>query len=198
MLQVPNKFPKGETMTAQLQENTIYGLDRAHTTVEFIVRHLMIAKVRGRFTAFDGQIELAPGSDLPTSITATIDAGSIDTREEQRDAHLLSADFFDVAQFPHLTFESTAIHGAPDDFTIDGKLTIHGITRDVKLSGSFEGRAADPWGGLRVGYAAHGTINRKDFGVAWNAALETGGVVLGDEVRIELNVEAVLAEKVAA
>ncbi len=185
-------------MTALLQEKAIYALDPAHTSVEFIVRHLMITKVRGRFTAFDGQIELAPGNDLPTSITATIDAGSIDTREEQRDAHLRSADFFEVEKFPHLTFESTRIHGTPADLTIDGKLTIRGVTRDVKLTGSFEGRAADPWGGVRVGYAAYATINRKDFGLAWNAALETGGVVVGDEVRIELNVEAVLAQKTAA
>ncbi|MGB8908700.1 MAG: YceI family protein [Candidatus Cybelea sp.] len=181
-------------MTAQLQEKSIYALDRAHTTVEFIVRHLMITKVRGRFTTFDGQIELAPGSDLPTSITATIDAASIDTREEQRDAHLRSADFFEVEKFPHLIFESTRIEGTPDEFTLDGRLTIRGITREVRLTGSFEGRAADPWGGTRVGYEAHGTINRKDFDLAWNAALETGGVVVGDEVRIELNVEAVLAQ----
>ena len=150
----------------------------------------MITKVRGRFTAFDGQIELAPGSDLPIAITAIIDAGSIDTREEQRDAHLRSADFFEVEKYPQLTFESERIEGTPEQFTMDGKLTIHGVTRDVRLSGSFEGRATDPWGGVRVGYAAQGTINRKDFGLTWNAALETGGVVVGDEVRIELNVEA--------
>jgi len=185
-------------MTTQLQETATYALDRAHTTVEFVVRHLMIAKVRGRFTAFDGQIEVAPGSDLPISISATIDASSIDTREEQRDAHLRSADFFEVEKFPHLTFESTRIHGTPDDFTIDGRLTIRGITREVQLTGSFEGRAADPWGGTRVGYAASGAINRKDFGLAWNAALETGGVVVGDDVRIELNVEAVLVQKTPA
>jgi polyisoprenoid-binding protein YceI len=184
-------------MTAQVQEKTIYALDATHTTVEFIVRHLMITKVRGRFTKFDGQIELAPGSDVPTAITTTIDAGSIDTREEQRDAHLRSADFFEVEKFPHLTFESERIEGTPEHLTIDGKLTIHGVTRDVKLSGSFEGRANDPWGGVRVGYSAQGTINRKDFGLTWNAALETGGVVVGDEVRIELNVEAVLAENVS-
>ncbi len=184
-------------MPTQLQERTVYNLDPAHTTVEFIVRHLMITKVRGRFTTFTGQVELAPGSDLPAAITATIDATSIDTREEQRDAHLRSADFFDVDNFPQLAFESTRIEGTPQEMTIDGKLTIRGVTRDVRLSGSFEGRAADPWGGIRVGYAAHGTINRKDFGLAWNAALETGGVVVGDEVRIELNVEAVQAQKAA-
>ncbi len=181
-------------MTTQLQQASVYTLDPAHTSVEFVVRHLMITKVRGRFTAFDGEIELAPDSDLPRSIEATIDAASIDTREEQRDAHLRSADFFEVEKHPSLTFKSTGIAGTPDAFTVRGKLTIRGVTRDVELAGSFEGRAADPWGGTRVGYAAHTTINRKDFGLAWNAALETGGVVVGDEVRIELNVEAVLHE----
>jgi polyisoprenoid-binding protein YceI len=185
-------------MSAHLQEKTVYTLDRAHTTVEFVVRHLMITKVRGRFTAFDGQIELEHGSDLPAAITASIDAGSIDTREEQRDAHLRSADFFEADTYPKLTFESRRVEGTAEHFTVDGKLTIRGVTRDVTLSGSFEGRAKDPWGGVRVGYAAHGTINRKDFGLAWNAALETGGVVVGDEVRIELNVEAVLAQSTAA
>lgn len=180
-------------MDTQTQEKTqIFGLDPAHTTAEFVVRHLMITKVRGRFTKLDGRIEVGPGGDLPTLVTATIDATSIDTREEQRDAHLRSADFFDVDKFPTLTFESTRIYGSPDDFTIDGKLTIRGVTRDVSLAAEFEGRANDPWGGTRIGYSAHTTINRKDFGLAWNAALETGGVVVGDEVRIELNVEAVL------
>ncbi|MBV8375331.1 MAG: YceI family protein [Candidatus Eremiobacteraeota bacterium] len=180
-------------MTAQLEEKTVYTLDPAHTSVEFVVRHLMITKVRGRFTAFDGRIELAPGNDLPRLVAVSIDARSIDTREEQRDAHLRSADFFDVERYPQLTFESSRIEGTPQDFTIDGKLTIHGVTRDVTLTAAFEGRAQDPWGGVRVGYAAHGTISRKDFGLTWNAALETGGVAVGDEIRIELNVEAVLA-----
>ena len=179
-------------MTTQVQEKAVYALDPAHTTVEFIVRHLMITRVRGRFTAFTGQVELAPESDLPLAITARVEAASIDTREEQRDAHLRSADFFDVEKFPELRFESTRIGGSPDAFTIEGRLTIHGVTRDVSLAGSFEGRTTDPWGGVRVGYTAHTTINRKDYGLTWNAALETGGVVVGDEVRIELNVEAVL------
>ena len=185
-------------MTTQLQEKSIYSLDRAHTTVEFVVRHLMITKVRGRFTAFDGQIELAPGSDLPQSVSVTIDAASVDTREEQRDAHLRSADFLEAEKYPQLVFASTRVEGTPEEFTIYGKLTIHGVTRDVKLTGSFEGRTADPWGGTRVGYSAHTTINRKDFGLTWNTALETGGVVVGDEVRIELNVEAVLTQNTAA
>ncbi|HEX3368356.1 MAG TPA: YceI family protein [Candidatus Cybelea sp.] len=179
-------------MTTQLQEKSTYALDTAHTTLEFVVRHLMITKVRGRFTAFDGHVELAAGNDLPISVTATIDAGSVDTREEQRDAHLRSADFFDVEKYQKLSFESTRIDGTPDDFTIDGKLTIHGVTRDVSLAATFEGRTNDPWGGTRIGYSANTTINRKDYGLTWNAALETGGVVVGDEVRIELNVEAIL------
>jgi polyisoprenoid-binding protein YceI len=182
-------------MTAQLQEQSTYTLDKAHTTVEFVVRHLMITKVRGRFTAFDGTIELAPGSEVPTAIKTTIDAASIDTREDQRDAHLRSADFFDVEKYPTLTFESTRIEGIPRDFTVEGKLTIHGVTRGVVLTGSFEGHATDPWGGVRAGYSAHGVINRKDFGLTWNAALETGGVVVGDEVKIELNVEALLTQR---
>src|SRR5579872_6585136 len=142
-------------MTAQTQEKAVYALDPAHTTVEFVVRHLMITKVRGRFTAFEGQVELTPARDLPAKITATIDAGSIDTREAQRDAHLCSPDFFEVEKYPKLTFESERIEGTPEQFTIDGKLTLHGVSRDVRLTGSFEGRANDPWGGMRVGYTAH-------------------------------------------
>jgi polyisoprenoid-binding protein YceI len=185
-------------MTSQTLPMTTYTLDPTHTTVEFVVRHLMITKVRGRFTAFDGEIELGSGSDLPVSIAARIEAASIDTREDRRDAHLRSADFLEADTHPHLTFQSERIEGTPEHFTIDGKLTLHGVTRDVRLTGSFEGRAHDPWGGVRVGYSAHVTIDRKDFGLTWNAALETGGVVVGDQVRIELNVEAVRAQEAAA
>jgi polyisoprenoid-binding protein YceI len=186
-------------MTAGLQDQLTYAVDPAHSTVEFIVRHLMIAKVRGRFTKVSGQVELpAAGGDLPTSVSATIDASSIDTREEQRDNHLRSADFFDVEKFPELTFQSMRIHGEPDAFTIEGDLTIHGVTQHVKLNATFEGRATDPWGNARVGYSAHGNISRKEFGLTWNAALETGGVAVSDEVRIELNIEALLPPKADA
>ncbi|HLI97218.1 MAG TPA: YceI family protein [Candidatus Baltobacteraceae bacterium] len=178
--------------TVQTQEKLLYGLDTTHSTVEFIVRHLMISKVRGRFTAFQGSIEMPPGSDVPEAVNATIDAASIDTREDQRDAHLRSADFFEAEKFPTLTFQSTRIEGAPDEFFVCGNLTIHGVMREVVLKGSFEGRGSDPWGGERIGFSAHTTINRKDFGLGWNAALETGGVVVSDEVRIELNVEGIL------
>lgn len=177
--------------TANLQETTLFALDPAHSSVEFAVRHLMISKVRGRFTTFEGHLELAPESDVPASVSAIVQAASIDTREEQRDAHLRSADFFDVETYPTLSFKSDRVTGTPDDFEVHGALTIRGITREVALKGQFEGRVVDPWGGLRVGYSAHAKINRKDFGLTWNAALETGGVVVGDEIAIELNVEAV-------
>ncbi len=176
--------------STQVQE-TVYAFDPSHSTVEFVVRHLMISKVRGRFAKFTGELQLAAGSDIPQAINATIEAASVDTREEQRDGHLRSADFFDVEKFPHLAFVSRRIEGAADDFKVYGDLTIHGVTREVVLKGTFEGRGADPWGGQRVAYAAHTTINRKDFGLTWNTALETGGVMVSDEVRIELNVEAV-------
>lgn len=179
--------------TAQAQQqSTRYLLDVSHSTVEFVVRHLMISKVRGRFAAFQGSIDLLPGSDLPQAVEATIETASIDTREAQRDAHLKSADFFDVEKYPAITFHSTRVEGTPDDLRLTGELTIHGVSREVVLTGSFEGRGADPWGGQRVGYAAHTTINRKDFGLTWNQALETGGVMVSEDVRIELNVEAVL------
>ncbi len=178
--------------TAITQEKSVYAIDAAHTSVEFIVRHLMISKVRGRFGTFEGAIELAPGSNVPKAIDVKIDAASIDTREPQRDAHLKSPDFFDVENFSHLTFVSNRIEGAPDDFRIYGDLTIHGVTREVVLNGSFEGRGSDPWGGERIAYSAQTNVNRKDFGLVSNQALETGGVVVSDEVRIELNVEAIL------
>lgn len=179
-------------MSTQVSPLTVYAIDPAHTSVDFIVRHLMIAKVRGRFAGVTGTIELAPGSDVPVAVQATIDANSIDTREAQRDAHLKSADFLEADAYPTLEFNSTRIEGEPGDFTIHGNLTLHGVTRQVALKAEFEGRSPDPWGGQRAGYSAHTTINRKDFGLTWNAALETGGVMVGEEVRIELNVEAVL------
>ncbi len=179
-------------MTAQVAQNTAYAIDPAHTSAEFIVRHLMITKVRGRFAGVSGTIELPPGSEVPTSVQARIETATIDTREPQRDAHLKSVDFFEVEKHPTLEFISTRIEGVPDDFTIYGNLTIHGVTREVALNAEFEGQASDPWGGQRVGYSATTTINRKEFGLTWNAALETGGVMVGDDVRIELNVQAVL------
>jgi polyisoprenoid-binding protein YceI len=178
-------------MSTQTAEKTIYAIDPAHTAIEFVVRHLMITKVRGRFAGVAGSIDVEPGSDVPVAVSARIDAATIDTREPQRDTHLKSADFFEVEKHAALEFVSTRIEGTADAFTIHGNLTIHGVTREVALKAAFEGRAADPWGGHRIGYSASTAINRKDFGLTWNGALETGGVMVGDEVRIELDIQAV-------
>lgn len=179
-------------MTTVLQQKSTYAIDAVHSGVEFAVRHLMISKVRGRFSKVSGTIDLAPGSNVPAAVAVTIDAASIDTREEQRDAHLRSADFFDVEKYPSLSFESTRIEGTAPEFQVHGNLTIHGVTREVVLQTAFEGRGGDPWGGERVSYSAKTTINRKDFGLTWNQVLETGGFAVSDEVRIELEVEGVL------
>lgn len=176
------------------QEQQTYAIDATHSSVEFVVRHMMITKVRGRFGAVSGSIALAPGSTVPAAIEATIDASSIDTREAQRDAHLRSADFFDVESYPQLTYKSTRIEADGENFRVYGDLTLHGVTREVVLEGEFEGRGADPWGGQRVSFGAQAKINRKDFGLSWNQALETGGMLVSDEVRIELNVQAVLQQ----
>lgn len=166
-------------------------LDPAHTTVEFAVRHMMIAKVRGRFPAVSATIEEA--EDVRQSrMEAVIEVASIDTRDEKRDAHLRSADFFDAERHPEMTFRSTRIVPVGDDrFEVQGDLTIRGVTRPVVLAVTEEGRARDPWGGERVGYSATGRINRKDFGLEWNVALETGGFLVGDEVEIRIEAEAV-------
>ncbi len=176
-------------MNSTLQK---YAIDPSHTSVEFLVRHMMLAKVRGRFTGVTGSFAVPQDGTLPTEIEANIDASSIDTREEQRDTHLKSPDFLDAANFPTIQFVSTKAEGSGERFTLHGNLTIHGVTRPVALDVSFEGRATDPWGNQRVGFSAHTTIGRKDFGLTWNQALETGGVLVGDEVRIELNVEGIL------
>ena len=170
---------------------TTYTIDPSHTTVEFVARHMMFTKVRGRFAKFAGTLQIPEGSNTPSAIDVTIEAASLDTREEQRDTHLRSADFFDVEKFPQLAFKSTKIAGDESSFKVTGDLTIRGITKEVTLDAQFEGRGTDPWGGTRVGYSAQTTINRKDWGLNWNAALEAGGVLVGDSIGIELNVQAV-------
>lgn len=168
-----------------------YAIDPAHTSAEFVVRHLMIAKVRGRFTGVAGTVDVSEGNDLPTAITATIQTATVSTGEAQRDGHLASPDFFDAAQFANIEFRSTSIAGSGDGFDVQGDLTIHGTTLPVVLKATYEGRTIDPWGNRRIGYEAHAKISRKAFGLTWNQALEAGGVAVGDEVKIELSVEAV-------
>ncbi len=168
-----------------------YAIDPAHSSVEFVVRHMMIAKVRGRFTAVSGTFEVPEGAELPTSIQATIDPSSVSTGEAQRDGHLKSPDFFDVVTHSTIEFKSTHIAAGGDGFNVTGDLTIHGVTKPVTLAVTYEGRSQDPWGNARIGFEATGKISRKDFGLVWNQALETGGVAVGDDVKIELSIEGV-------
>jgi polyisoprenoid-binding protein YceI len=168
-----------------------YAIDAAHSTVEFVVRHLMIAKVRGRFTGVTGTVQVPAEGHVPISVEATIDATSVSTGEPQRDAHLKSPDFFDAETHPSISFKSTQIRETGDGFDLNGDLTIHGVTHPVSLKATFEGEVTDPWGNARYGYEAHGKLSRKDFGLVWNQALEAGGVAIGDEVKIELSIETV-------
>jgi len=171
---------------------TTWSIDPAHSHVEFSVKHLMIATVKGRFGVVRGTVTTDETDPAKGHAEIEIDADSIDTREPQRDAHLRSADFFDVETFPKLTFRSTKIADVNGSaFTLIGDLTIHGVTREVPLDVVSEGRGKDPWGGERAGFSATGRIKRSDFGLTWNQVLETGGFVVGDEIRIAVDVELV-------
>lgn len=172
----------------------VYDLDQAHTTVEFIARHLMITKVRGRFNSFSGTVTVA---EVPeeSSVDVTIDASSVATGQDQRDAHLRSADFFETDKYPTLTFKSTAVELEGDDWKVTGDLTIRDVTRPVVLNVEFDGANITPWGTQAVAFSAATEIDREDWGLTYNQALETGGVVVGKKVRIELNVEAVLRQE---
>ncbi len=175
----------------------VYDLDQAHTTVEFIARHLMITKVRGRFGTFSGAVTIA---EVPeeSSVEVTIDASSVDTSQAQRDEHLRSADFLDVEHYPTLTFTSTGVTLDGDDWKVAGDLTVHGTTRPVVLQVEFDGANTTPWGTQAVAFSASTEIDREEWGLTYNQALETGGVVVGKKVRIELNVEAVLRQEAKA
>ena len=167
-----------------------YVLDRAHTIVGFVVRHMMVSKVRGQLNEFEGQIVV--GETLAdSSVQATIQVASIDTREAQRDAHLKSADFFELDKHPTIEFRSTAIRAEGGDWKVDGDLTIKGTTRPVTLDVELTGATTDPWGGKRIGFSAKTEIDRDDFGINFNAAVEGGGLVVSKRVTIEIDGEAV-------
>lgn len=168
-----------------------YTVDVPHTQIHFSVAHLMVFKVRGSFTDFSGQVDIDTANKTLTSASATIAAASIDTRNQKRDDHLRSADFFDVKNYPTISFVSKSVSGSGDDITVVGDLTIKDVTREVTLKGSFSGTIIGPWGNSRAGFIASGAVDRKDFGLTWNKALETGGVVVGDTITIGLEVEAV-------
>lgn len=165
-------------------------IDRSHSEVAFEVRHLL-SKVRGRFTDFAGSVVFDSARPQDSRVDVVIQAGSIDTAEPDRDKHLRSSDFFDVERFPTLSFKSTAVTPRGDDrYDIAGDLTIHGVSRQVTLSADFLGSLRDPWGNEKFGFDAGLTLNRKDYGLNWNAALEAGGFLVGDEVKVTLSIQA--------
>ena len=183
------------TLTAPRAATTTWNLDPVHSVAEFKVKHMMISNVKGQFTGITGVLTLDEEDIARSQVSATIDVSTINTREAQRDTHLKSADFFDVERFPNMTFESTqAERAGDDDLAVTGNLTIRGVTRPVTFQ--VEGPSAagkDPWGNTRIGLSATTRINRREFGLAWNTALETGGILVGEDVTITLDLEFVKA-----
>jgi polyisoprenoid-binding protein YceI len=183
------------TQTIPQVSTTTWNLDPAHTVVEFKVKHMMISNVKGHFAKVSGFITLDDSDHSQSRVEAVIEAASIETRDDQRDAHLKSADFFDVEKFPTLSFKSTRVSPAGNgELSAEGDLTIHGVTRNVKFA--VEGPTAptkDPWGNTRIAILATAKINRKDFGLTYNAVLETGGILVGEEVTITLDAQFIKA-----
>ncbi|MFS2241094.1 YceI family protein [Microbacterium sp. OR16] len=166
-------------------------LDPSHSEVTFSVRHMMISKVRGSFGIKNATLT-APENPLDATVEASVDVASVDTKDEGRDNHLRSADFFDVENFPTMEFVSTGVRVEDGDFFVDGDLTIRGITKPVSFEFDFGGFGTDPWGNYKAGASATTVINREDFGLTWNAALETGGVLVGKDITINLDLQGAL------
>jgi len=180
-----------KTATATATAARTFTIDKAHSEVHFQVRHL-VTRVRGRFTDFNGTVDFDPAHLERSAIAFTIDAASIDTAAPDRDQHLRSEDFFAVDRFPTITFVSSrVIRQSDDQYLVTGALTIHGVTKEVTLPVNYLGEAKDPWGNARVGFETELTINRRDYGLLWNAALETGGFLVGDDVKITVSAQAI-------
>jgi polyisoprenoid-binding protein YceI len=177
--------------TPQVSQTTTWNIDPVHSHAQFKVKHMMISNVKGEFTAVSGTLKLDREDLTRSYIEASIDAASINTRDAQRDGHLKSADFLEVDKFPALTFKSTRVAAKSDgELSVTGDLTIRGVTRSVTFEvEDLSAPAKDPWGNTRIGLTAATRINRKDFGLTWNTALETGGILVGDDVAITLDVE---------
>jgi polyisoprenoid-binding protein YceI len=178
------------TIAAPEKVRHTWHVDPQHVEVGFAVRHLMISTVKGHFRTVSGVVRTEADDFTTAEVDLTIDAKSIETREDARDAHLRSADFFDVATYPTLTFKSRRVSSTTKrHYVVEGDLTIRGVTRPVSLDVVAEGFVRDPWGNEKAGFHAAGVVNRKDFGLTWNVMLETGGVVVGDEVKLDLEIE---------
>lgn len=186
----------GIEQTGAIVPEGTWQVDPAHSSVEFHVKHMMIATVKGRFTAFEGTLE---AGEKGAQASGTVQVASIDTHEPKRDEHLRSPDFFDVAAYPEIRFQSSRIEpGQGESFRIVGDLTIKGINRAVELAATVQGAGRDPWGNERIALEARGEIDRKDFGLTWNQVLESGGFLVGDKVKILVDVSAVKAAAQAA
>lgn len=170
----------------------VWNVDASHSTIGFVARHLMISKVRGRFGAFTGTLTVADDA-LASKVEATVEIGSVTTGDDTRDTHLKSPDFFDVENFPNMTLVSKGIDKDGSDYVLHTDLTIKGVTKPVDFELEFDGVSPDPWGGTRAGFSAEAEVNRKDWGLEWNMALEAGGVVVGEKVKIQLEIQAVKA-----
>jgi len=190
MTEIATAAPLTRTVNGvELPAAGTYTLDVSHSSIGFVVKHLMVSKTRGTFPDFSGTVVI--GEDpTDSSVEVTVNVASVETRDEKRDGHLRSADFFDVEQYPTMTFRSTSVKPAGREWLVDGELTVHGVTGPLQLTVAFEGAAATPWGGQAIGFSAKGDVNREDFGLTWNQALETGGVLVGKKATIEIEAEA--------
>jgi len=175
-------------------ETARYDVDPDHSILEFKVAHMVISKTTGHFKDYTGFIEMDPDAGTVKAIEATIKTASVTTNQEKRDTHLRNPDFFDVEKYPTMTFRMKNYKKLGDSYSAVGDLTLHGVTKEVTLTGNFNGVTKDPWGNTRAGFTAEGKVNRKDFGMVWNKALDSGGLVVGDEVWIKLDIECIKAK----
>ena len=179
-------------MTTTRTATSTWTIDPAHSSAEFAVKHLMVSTFKGHFRSLEGTVHLDEANPANSSVAASVDVASVDTQTPDRDAHLRSDDFFNAERYPKMTFRSTRVEQVDGtNWKVTGELKIRDVTKEVILDMEYEGRIVDPWGNERIGFTAWTDLSRKEFGVRWNAAIETGGVVVGDKVRISLNIEIV-------
>jgi len=179
-------------MTTTRTATSTWTIDPAHSSAEFAVKHLMVSTFKGHFRSLEGTVHLNEANPANSSVAASVDVASVDTQTPDRDAHLRSDDFFNAERYPKMTFRSTRVEQVDGtNWKVTGELTVRDVTKEVVLDTEYEGRIVDPWGNERIGFTARTELSRKEFGVRWNAAIETGGVVVGDKVRISLNIEIV-------
>jgi polyisoprenoid-binding protein YceI len=179
---------------AALAESARWNVDLDHSTIEFRVSHMVVSKTTGRFMDYSGFIDMDVEAELVKAIEATIKTGSVNTVHEKRDAHLRNPDFFDVEMYPTMSYKMKSYKKTSEGYTAVGDLTLRGVTKEITLIGNFNGTTKDPWGNTRAGFNAEGKLNRKDFGMVWNKTLDSGGLVVGDEVQIRLDIECIKAK----